>query len=223
MLLDMFTEPIIENVDPNRAMLRRLTLDPNEMKSKTETEDPKRRNERILRLLPICIKSSTLRPWSRCVEPYPERELPRRANDLTLKEEVADNQSNIEMRLPNLASPCTLKLEPNRLKLRIDRVDPRSTQSNKDIEDPNRPQPKTEKLLPARWYARVDRDEPISNMSRTDMHEPRRTLLQTLAAPPNRANPFRETAEPRVTKSKIDKEEPSLNMPYTLKVLPSLL
>jgi hypothetical protein len=68
-------------------------------------------------------------------------------------------KSSAEKALPHLQEPSTEIEEDNRLKLRIDSVDPNDTKSSIDMEAPIRQALKTEKEAPKRDVDRIERLE----------------------------------------------------------------
>ena len=83
-------------------------------------------------------------------------------------------ESKIETDEPMRDIPYTDKLDPKRLKLRVDKPLPRLAKSNTLAMDPHLQMPKVDAAEPKREKDRTEIVEPIENESNTEHDDPNR-------------------------------------------------
>jgi hypothetical protein len=132
-----------------------------------------RENPRTLRQLPASVLASIDRFEPRFTMLDTDVRLPIRA------------KLRSESELPRVAKPITLKLLPNRPKLRVDMLDPRSTKFKMDMLDPTRVcAPKIEIADDIRVAARKLMELPKCPKCSTEIAEPNRVVERRLMVEP---------------------------------------
>mmetsp|Transcript_12976 Transcript_12976/g.31663 ORF Transcript_12976/g.31663 Transcript_12976/m.31663 type:complete len:397 (+) Transcript_12976:6638-7828(+) len=197
-----------ETTLPSRDMLRRLTLDPRQTKSKMESLDDSLVNDRSDRELPSVTQCrvDTLQQLPILVMPITDSVLPVRAHARSDTPEDRYTASSTE------SAP------PMRLRVRRDIVLPKWTCDKMLIRPPTLPAPRRDRVDPTRQNERVESVLPSVRQSRTDSFEPLVTIRRTemllpsetkfsrdvVCQPREFTEPRRETELPRQTKLMMD-------------------